>query len=98
MLLPGTAVCELGVAEMLKSGLATTSVTLAECDVVPPVPVIVSVYVPVGVVVAVEIVSVEWPEPETDMGLKPAVAPVGKPLTLRFTVPVKLLRGLIDAV
>jgi hypothetical protein len=96
--LPGTAVCELGVVEMLKSGLATTRVTVAECDRLPSVPVIVSVYVPVGVVVAVEIVSVEWPEPETDMGLKPAVAPVGRPLTLRFTAPVKPLRGLSDAV
>jgi hypothetical protein len=53
--------------------------------------VIVRGYVPVGVEVAVETVSVELPEVETDVGLKPAVAPVGKPFTLRFTVPVKPL-------
>jgi hypothetical protein len=98
VLLPGAVICEPGVAEMLKSGLATTRVTVAECDRLPSVPVIVRVYVPVGVVVAVETVSVECPEVETDAGLKLAVAPVGKPLTLRFTVPVKPLRGLIDAV
>lgn len=98
MLLPGVAVCELGVAEMLKSGVATTRVTVAECVSVPSVLVMVSVYVPVGVIDAVETVSVELPEPETDMGLKLAVAPAGKPLTLRFTVPVKPLRGAIDAV
>lgn len=48
----------------------------------------VSVYVPVGVVIAVETVSAELPEPETEVGLKLAVAPVGNPLRLRFTVPV----------
>ena len=96
--MPGAAVCELGVAEILKSGIATTSVTVAECDSEPSVPVIIRGYVPVGVVVAVETVSVEFPEPETDAGLKLAVAPIGKPLTLRFTVPVKPLRGAIDAV
>jgi CBS-domain-containing membrane protein len=69
----------------------TTRVTVAECDSVPSAPVIVRGYVPVGVVVAVEIVSVELPEVETDAGLKLAVAPLGKPLTLRFTVPVKPL-------
>jgi hypothetical protein len=47
----------------------------------------VSVYDPVGVVVAVEMVSADVPEPETDAGLKLAIAPVGNPLTLRFTVP-----------
>jgi hypothetical protein len=83
---------------MLKSGAATTSVTAAECDSVPSVPVIVRGYVPVGVVDAVEIVSVEFPEVVIDAGLKLAVAPAGKPLTLRFTVPVKPLRGAIDAV
>ena len=55
----------------------------------PSAPMIVRVYVPVGVVVAVEIVSVELPDVETDEGLKLAVAPVGKPFTLRLTVPVK---------
>ena len=83
--MPGVVVCEFGVAEILKSGVATTSVTLAECDSVPSVPVIVSGYVPVGVVVAVETVSIEFPEPETDAGLKLAVAPEGKPLQANET-------------
>ena len=96
--MPGATICEPGVAEMLKSGVVTTSVTIAECTNVPLVPVIVRGYVPVGVVVAVETVSVEFPEPETDAGLKLAVAPAGKPLTPRLTVPVKPLRGAIDAV
>lgn len=64
----------------------------------PSVPVIVSGYVPDGVVDAVETVSVELPEAVINAGLKLAVAPAGKPLTLRFTVPVKPLRGAIDAV
>ena len=96
--MPGAAVCELGVAVMLKSGAATTRATVAECDKLPSVPVIVSVYVPDGVVVDVETFSAEFPEPETDVGLKLAVAPLGKLPTLRFTVPVKPLRGAIDAV
>jgi hypothetical protein len=54
--------------------------------------VIITVYVPVGVVVAIETVSVELPEPAIDVGLKLAVAPVGSPLTLGFTVPVKPFR------
>jgi hypothetical protein len=89
-LLPCATVCELGVAEMLKSdGPCTINVTVPVCVRVPLVPVIVSVYVPAGVVVAVVTDNVELPEPETDVGLRLAVAPVGNPLTLRFTVSVK---------
>ncbi len=92
MLDPRVTVCEPGLAEMLKSPLAaalTTSVTVVECVRLPLVPVIVSVYVPAGVVEAVETDKVEFPEPATEVGLKLPVAPLGKPLTLRFTVPVK---------
>jgi hypothetical protein len=32
---------------------------------------------------------VEEPEPVTEVGLKLALAPAGKPLTLKFTTPVK---------
>ena len=40
----------------------------------------------------VETVSVDDPEPPLmEDGLKPAVAPDGKPLTLSETLPVKLL-------
>ena len=96
---PCTTVCEVGVAEMPKSGgPCTTKVTVVECDRLPLVPVIARVYVLVGVVDAVETVSVEFPESATDAGLKLAVAPVGNPLTLRFTVPVKLFKALIEVV
>jgi hypothetical protein len=75
-----------------------TRVTVVECDRLPLVPEIVRVYVPGGVVVAVETVSVEFPESVTDVGLKFAVAPVRNPLTLRFTVPVKPIRAPIVVV
>jgi hypothetical protein len=71
---------------------------VVECERLPVVPVIVSVYVPIGVVVAVETVSGELPEPATDVGLKVAVAPLGNPLTLRLTVSVNPSRGLIVVV
>ncbi len=58
-----------------------------ECVRLPLVPVIVSVRVPVGVLDRVEIVSVEEPEPVTDVGLNDALVREGKPLTLKVTVP-----------
>jgi hypothetical protein len=51
----------------------------------------VSVYVPAGVLLAVEIASDEVPEPVTDVGVKLPVAPVGNPLTLKLTIPVNPL-------
>jgi hypothetical protein len=60
--------------------------------------VIITVYVPTGVVVAVETVSVELPEPVTDVGAKLAVAPAGNPLTPRATVAVKPFSALIVVV
>src|SRR6516225_7989607 len=77
---------------MLKSGVGTaftTSVTVVECVRLPLVPVMVIVYVPVGVVELVATERVELPEPATEVGLKLAVVPLGSPLTLKFTVPVK---------
>ena len=53
----------------------------------PLVPVIVSVGLPVGVFEAVVTVSVELPEPGTDVGANNPVAFAGSPVTLRFTVP-----------
>ena len=38
-------------------------------------------------------VKVEVPEPVTDGGLKDPEAPVGKPLALRVTLPLKLFRA-----
>jgi hypothetical protein len=41
---------------------------------------------------------VEEPEVVTEVGLNEAVAPVGSPLTLKVTVPVKPFVGVIVAV
>jgi hypothetical protein len=99
VLLPCITVCELGLAEVLKSGgPGTTSVTVAVRDRVLVAPVIVNVYVPAGVVDAVETVRAELPEVVIDAGLKLAVAPVGSPVTLRFTVSVKPFSAPIVAV
>jgi hypothetical protein len=54
----------------------------------PLVPVIVSVELPAAAPVGVVTVSVELPDPVTAVGLNTPVAPVGSPLTLRFTVPL----------
>jgi len=42
----------------------------------------------------VEILSVEEPEPATEIGLKVTVAPVGNPLALKETFALKPLSGL----
>src|SRR5260370_914476 len=75
----------------------TTRVTVAECTRLPLVPVIVRMKVPAhvvelvrgGVEDLVETDSVELPEPATEAGLKLPLAPLGNPLTLNVTVPVK---------
>jgi len=96
--LPCITVAELGVAERLKSGPCTTNVTVVECDNVPLVPVIVRGYVPTAVVDAVTTVNVEFPELVSDAGLKLAVTPAGKPLTLKLAVPVNPFSVLSDVV
>ena len=45
-----------------------------------------------GVVELVVTLSVEEPEPVTEVGLKVPVAPVGNPVTLSVTTPVKPFR------
>lgn len=72
----------------------TTSVTEAVWLSVPPVPVIVNRKLPVAVLFPVLTVNVDEPEPDTEVGLKLAVAPDGNPLTLKFTVPVNPPVGL----
>jgi hypothetical protein len=53
------------------------------------VPLIVNVYVPPGVAVVVFTVSVDVPDPLTEVGLKLAVVlPPGNPLTPNPTVPL----------
>ena len=42
--------------------------------------------------------TVEVPEPVTEVGLKVAVAPVGNPLALKATLPLKPLSALTVAV
>src|SRR5260370_18557372 len=66
----------------------TTSVTFAEWDKLPLVPVMVNVNVPVAVEAAVVMFKVEDPEPLIDAGLKLADAPDGRPPALSPTVPV----------
>jgi len=67
----------------------TMRVTVVECDKVPLVPVMVSVDVPPGVEAEVVTVSVEEFVPLTEAGVKKPLAPLGKPLTPRVTVPLK---------
>ena len=94
VLLPWTIVRELGVAVSVKFGAAlTTSVAVALCVRLPLVPVIVIVYVPVGVLEAVVTLSAEDPEPVTEVGLNVPVAPVGSPVTLNVTAPLKPLNA-----
>src|SRR5579872_4238988 len=66
----------------------TTKVTVVVCVSNPLVPVIDSKYDPATVLDVVLTVSVEAPEPVTDVGLKPAVVPAGNPLTLSPTEPL----------
>jgi len=56
---------------------------------VPLVPVMVSVGLPVGVLLLVCTVKVALPEPVTEVGLNVPVTPLGNPLTLKLTAPVK---------
>jgi hypothetical protein len=64
---------------------------------VPLVAVTASGYVPVAVVAVAVTVNVEEPEPVTDVGAKDPLAPVGNPLTLNDTLPLKPLLGVIVA-
>ena len=70
----------------------TLSVTVAVWVSVPLIPVIVITELPVGVPADVAIISVEPAPAATDGGLKLPEAPVGKPLMVRLTVPLKPFR------
>lgn len=90
-----------GVAVILKSGCGgafTTSVTVAVWVRLPLAPVMVSVYVPAGVVEEVVTFRVEDPAPLIEAGLKLPEAPVGNPLTLNATLPLKPFCAVVDAV
>jgi hypothetical protein len=81
------------------AGLTTFKFTGTECINDPDCPETVIVWFAMGVLEAVEIVSVAvlaFPSLMfTNVGLKTADAPVGKPVALRFTVPVKAANGVI---
>lgn len=66
-----------------------TRVAGTECATAPLVPVIVSVYVPVGAFFLTEIASVELPALTIDAGLNLPVTALGNPVTASVTVPVK---------
>ena len=76
---------------MVKS--ATANVTWVEWVRVPLVPVIVSVYVPVGVELEVPADKVVDPKPGIELGLKVAVAPEGNPPTPKVTAPENPFEG-----
>ena len=65
-------------------GELTVNVAFAAWLSDEPLAVMVIGYVPTGVEMAVVIVSCELPDPVSDCGLKLAVAPVGKPLRVKF--------------
>jgi hypothetical protein len=78
----GTATCAAAV---------TVNVTVVICVTLPPVPVTLMGYMPVTVVGATVRVRVEVPEPGAaiDVGLKPAVTPVGWPVADKATAELK---------
>jgi hypothetical protein len=85
---PGTTEKELGAPDMVKSGPETVNVTDAELEIVPEVPVIVTVELPVGVPDVVVTVIVELPDVVMEAGENEAVAPAGRPVAAKVTVPV----------
>ena len=88
-----------GATATVKSpALVTTSVTLTECATGPLVPLMVRGYVPAGVEPVVVTLSVVVPDVGTDAGLKDAVAPDGRPLTVKSTVPVNPVPAVTVAV
>jgi hypothetical protein len=86
-----TEAAESAPAAMVKSGVGvavTVKLTVVEWLRTPEVPVTVMLEVAIGVDAVVAIVSVDV-SVVTEAGLKLQVAPVGKPLQLSVTVPVK---------
>ena len=85
---------EAGLAARLKSGIGgglTIRATEVVCVRAPLVPVIVTGKVPVGTATPVLTLMVE--ELVAGFGLKLALAPVGKPVALKLTAPLKPPNG-----
>ena len=97
---PDVTVCEAGAADSEKSGLEelTRNVTVALWARLLLVPVTVMVKLPEGVELAVDIVRVDDPDALIDDGPKLAVAPLGKPVALKDTVPLNPLMGVTDTI
>ena len=94
-LVPGGTVTDVGEAEMVKFGSAVTfRVSVPEAVVEPLVPVTVTVAAPTVAEFEAVKVRVLPDEPVTDVGLKVAVTPEGRPVTLSAIVPLKPLMEL----
>jgi len=77
--------------------LLTIRLSDALCVSVPEVPVIVSGYVPAVVPEVVVMVITDIPELVSAGGVKVAVAPLGSPDTLKFTMPLNPFNELTRA-
>src|SRR3954452_439616 len=72
----------------------TVNCTAKVCTAAPLAPVMVSGYTPTDVAAEVLICRVTDPDPATVAGLKLAVAPFGRPITLSVTDPEKTFSAL----
>jgi hypothetical protein len=74
-----TGPCDAEIVKSVAGAAVTVKVTAVVCVVPPPVPLIITLDVPVGVEAPVVSVSVEVPDPgaATEVGLNVAVVPVG---------------------
>ena len=81
----------------LAAGAVTVRLTEVLCVALVAVPVTVSVYVP-GVAVPAPTVRVEPPPVVTEVGLSPADAPPGVPLTVRLIVSAEPLVSAVEMV
>ena len=77
-----------------RAAFETVNCMARVCTAAPLVPVMVSGYAPTGVAVEVVICSVAVPDPDTVVGLKLALAPFGRPATLKVTGPEKPFNAL----
>ena len=82
-----------GVTAIAKSGTVTVRLAVVVCVRLPLTPVMVSVLVPPGVAAPVVTTSVD--AVPAGFGVKSALAPAGRPVTLRATSLVKPPLGVI---
>jgi hypothetical protein len=92
---PGTAKNLLGAADSEKLLALTVTCSCTELETLPEVPVIVNDAVPgVAVLVAESVIVLV---PVVGFGENVAVTPLGRPVVLRVTLPVKPYSGVTDA-